>query len=279
MQANSVPKYVAFVLGGTGATGRALVTELLRSPLCKEVVSLSRRSVLPAISQADTEGGGRADAGGGLDTSKLREIIVDDLDPILLPDSSNSSSSGSVAEIRREAFRPDVDVAFSCMGTTIKTAGSTQVFQKVDRDYVLRTAELVRANAKNLRQFSVVTSIGADPNSWFMYVRTKGEVEQGLAEMGLPRLAVFRPSLLIGERPGDFRLGETIGQWMSPVVSALMVGPLRKFRGIRVEDVARGMLVDWETQWTAKHESDKKETEVAFIDSSQIQELADSSRK
>ena len=42
--------------------------------------------------------------------------------------------------------------------------------------------------------------MGANSRSPFFYSRVKGEVEDGLREMGWPSLAIVRPSLIGGER-------------------------------------------------------------------------------
>lgn len=211
---------------------------------------------------------------------KLREVLVQDFDNVLLNDQEPNQEA---QDARKAAFRPDIDVAFCCLGTTIKTAGSPEVFQKVDRDYVLRSAELLQSNSQKLRQFSVVTSLGPDASSRLLYPRTKGEVEQGLTDMRFPRLAIFRPSLLVSERPGDFRLAETIAQWLAPAFNLLLVGPLRKYRSIRVEDVARGMLADWESHWTSSTSTASSDgttdATVDVIESDVIQQLADDSKK
>lgn len=216
------------------------------------------------------------------DTSKLREIIVSDFDKVLLQQREEHDDSES-DNARKQLSRKDIDVAFSCMGSTIKAAGSPEAFQKVDRDYVLRSAELLKEHSSSLRQYSIVTSLGSSPNSWFLYPRTKGEVEQGLAAMKMPRLAIFQPALLIADRIEDHRTGEAVAQWLAPVMDFFMIGFMRRYRSINVQDVARGMLVDWEEQWTKDHGDrsvsvESKSPQVVTIYSEQIQDLADGSK-
>jgi len=66
------------------------------------------------------------------------------------------------------------DAAFCALGTTRGDAGSDQAFIKVDYDYVTQFAE--QAKAAGARDFHLVTSVGANKSSWFLYMRTKGLV-------------------------------------------------------------------------------------------------------
>jgi len=54
--------------------------------------------------------------------------------------------------------------------------------------------------AGGARHFSLVSAVGADRHSAFYYSRVKGELEDELTAMGWPSLAIFRPSVIEGER-------------------------------------------------------------------------------
>lgn len=54
-----------------------------------------------------------------------------------------------------------VDLAFCCLGTTRKEAGSAEAFRRVDLDYVLAFAELARRHG--CQRLVVVSSLGANP--------------------------------------------------------------------------------------------------------------------
>jgi uncharacterized protein YbjT (DUF2867 family) len=127
---------------------------------------------------------------------------------------------------------------FCALGTTIRKAGSQEHFRRVDLDYPVALAK--RAAACRARQFLVMSSAGADASSTNFYLRTKGEMEQSI--IGLPFYAVhvFRPSLLLGKR-AEFRPGERVGAALSPAMSVLLVGSLRRYRPISAEQVARAM--------------------------------------
>lgn len=92
-----------------------------------------------------------------------------------------------------------VDIAFCCLGTTIKQAGSQEAFRAVDLELVLSFA--ARARALGARHLLVISAIGADAQSSVFYNRIKGEMEQALQAQGWPQLTIARPSLLVGNRP------------------------------------------------------------------------------
>ncbi|MDG5472797.1 oxidoreductase [Jeotgalibacillus sp. ET6] len=132
-----------------------------------------------------------------------------------------------------------VDDVYCCLGTTMKKAGSKAAFRKVDLDYPLQFASLAKKN--NVRQFLVISAMGADPASPFYYNKIKGLMEEQLKEMNLASLLIFRPSLLLGDRE-EFRFGETIGAKVMTLVGWAMVGPLKTYKAVRAEQVALAMV-------------------------------------
>lgn len=133
----------------------------------------------------------------------------------------------------------DVEVAFCALGTTIKTAGSRKAFYKVDYQMVIDFAKASKhAGAKC---FVLVSSIGADPKTANFYLKVKGEVERDLKQLGFEKLVILQPSMLLGPRQ-EFRMGEVIGKKVMCVVDPLMIGPLKKYRGINAATVASAML-------------------------------------
>jgi uncharacterized protein YbjT (DUF2867 family) len=86
----------------------------------------------------------------------------------------------------------------------------------------------------------VVSAIGANAESSNHYIQTKGEVEGLLRSLGLRSLRIFRPSLLHGARD-EFRLREELGYVVLKIMTPLLQGPWKKYRAIRVEQVAKAM--------------------------------------
>lgn len=145
------------------------------------------------------------------------------------------------------------DDIYCCLGTTIKQAGSEEAFRQVDYQYPLDIARLGRENGAT--QFAIVTAMGASLDSLFFYNRVKGEIERDLTGLNYPALLIFRPSLLLGNRP-EKRLGEGIGAGFMRLFGPLV--PAR-YRGIEVGKVANAMLATMQQSLTGKHifESDQ----------------------
>ncbi len=119
------------------------------------------------------------------------------------------------------------DVAISCLGTTIRAAGSQAGFKAIDHALVLAFAQA--SHTAGTQHFITVSSVGAMPASSNFYLRTKAEMEQGLCNIGFQRLDIMRPSLLTGGKREANRPGEALGILLSPFVDRLMVGPMRKY--------------------------------------------------
>jgi uncharacterized protein YbjT (DUF2867 family) len=133
---------------------------------------------------------------------------------------------------------PALDVFVSCLGTTIKAAGSREGFIAVDRDLVLQLAQL--AHQHGAKHAIVVTSVGASRQSGNFYLRIKGEVEDALEAMGFDRLDIVRPGLLLGARP-DRRPAEALAQHFAPFFNPLLVGRLGVYRSIESSQVAHAV--------------------------------------
>lgn len=154
-----------------------------------------------------------------------------------------------IADIRAE-------IAISCLGTTIRAAGSRDAFRAVDHDLVLTLAQASRD--AGTRHFITISSVGAMPASSNFYLRTKAETEQGLRHIGFDRLDIMRPSLLTGGSRNDHRPGEALGILLSPVADLLMIGPMRKYASTPSDKVARAIaaLVNRNEEGVFIHEND-----------------------
>ena len=190
------------ILGATGLVGGHVLRFVLDDPEYAKVVVLARRSL-------------------GIDSAKLVEVVTD-FD-------------------RPETYRAHtaVDDVFSCLGTTIKKAGSQEAFRKVDFEYPVAVARA--ASAAGARQYLIVTAVGADSTSRVFYNRAKGEVEDALRAIAFPDgLKMFHPSLLLGDRD-ESRPAERAASVVMKATSGLFVGALKRYRAIDASQVARAM--------------------------------------
>jgi uncharacterized protein YbjT (DUF2867 family) len=185
------PQHI-LLAGATGLTGEHLLDRLLNEPTVSRVLAPTRRP---------------------LAEHPHLENPVGDLQTLL------------------SALGGQVDIAFCCLGTTIKQAGSQEAFKAVDLDLVVAFAK--RARELGARHLLVISAVNADPESSVFYSRIKGEMEQALRAQNWPQLTLARPSLLVGNRT-DTRWAE---QLAAPIAK-LIPG---KYGAIEACQLARAM--------------------------------------
>jgi uncharacterized protein YbjT (DUF2867 family) len=138
------------------------------------------------------------------------------------------------------AITTGIDDVFVCLGTTMKKAGSKEAFLKVDYDMVVEIAK--QSKNGGVKRFIAVSSIGADPLSNNFYLQTKGRMEETIKKLEFDYCGIVRPSLLLGKRT-EFRFGEKVAIVFFKFFSFIFVGPIKRYKGINAEDVAKGMIV------------------------------------
>ena len=193
-------KRSAIIVGATGLTGSFLVKELCESEEYVAVSVIARRQLEYTHPKLEV---------------KIREfdkLEEDDLDI--------------------------ADDLFCCLGTTIKKAKTRENFEKVDLTYPLQIASL--AKKRGIPNFYVISAVGANKKSFAFYSRVKGRMEEELIVLHLPHLAIFRPTLITGER-GEFRLGEKVSEGLFRIINPVLIGPLEKARSIEGKQLAHAM--------------------------------------
>ncbi len=139
----------------------------------------------------------------------------------------------------RDAHALPLDAYVCCLGTTLRAAGSREAFLAVDRELVIRLANLSRELGAS--RAVLVSSVGASRQSGNFYLRVKGEVEDALERAGFTRLDLLQPGLLIGPR-AERRPAEAIAQRLAPLADPLLLGGLRRYRSIPARSVARAIV-------------------------------------
>lgn len=127
------------------------------------------------------------------------------------------------------------DVAISCLGTTMRIAGSKPAFAAIDFDLVIAFAAAAKQGGAH--HFIGVSSVGAGHDSSNFYLSTKGKAERAIGALGFARTDMIRPGLLRGDRIGDVRYGEQFGVLLSPLTDMLLMGSLSRYRSIRAETI------------------------------------------
>lgn len=135
-------------------------------------------------------------------------------------------------------------VVFVALGTTMAKAGSKDKFRHVDHDLVVGIAEAARKHGA--AQLHIVSALGADKHSRIFYNRVKGEMETAVEGCKLPVTYIYQPSILDGPRQ-EKRTGEQIGLALIKFIKPLLIGPLRSYRAIHIDQVAKAIL------YQAKH--------------------------
>jgi len=92
----------------------------------------------------------------------------------------------------------NVDAAICALGTTKRKTKSSKEYHKIDVEYPVSIAKIVRT--KGAKSFAVVSSTGASLHSPSSYLRMKGEVENELSKIGFFSLTIVRPSFISGIR-------------------------------------------------------------------------------
>ena len=131
------------------------------------------------------------------------------------------------------------DDCFFCIGTTKQNSPDKNEYQRVELEVPKQIAQIAKSNLVN--SFIFVSALYANPKSSGNYVRFKGMVEEELKRLNFPKLALMRPSFLMGDRK-EKRVGEKIGIFIFKLLSPLLLGPLKKMRPIHSETVAKAMI-------------------------------------
>lgn len=183
----------------------------------------------------------------GLIGSELAILLSDPATPVtLLTRRPLTPAMPHHQVIQTELLAPEIppagsdrDTVYCALGTTIKTAGSKTAFSQVDHDMVVAVAQA--AKRAGYDHFVVISSLGVRSDTRNFYLQTKHRMEQSIADIGFNRVTILRPSLLLGARD-EFRLGESVGAWLSRFIAPLFIGALRKYRPIPARAVAQAML-------------------------------------
>ncbi len=190
---------IALIIGATGATGKELVNQILQDDDFTEVHTFGRKPL-------------------EIENFKLKNHVVD----FDHPDEWKELVKG--------------DVAFSCLGTTLKAAGTKENQYKIDVDYQFNFAQIAAKNG--VRQFVLVSSYGADPKSKMFYPRMKGELEQKVKQLPFEQITYFQPGML--DRENSERFGERLGVKAINFLNGL--GILKTYRPLPTATLAKAMI-------------------------------------
>lgn len=189
----------ALVIGATGATGKDLVKQLLSDKEFEEVDIFVRKPV-------------------DIQNDKLKVHVVNFEKP--------------------EEWKDKVrgDIAFSCLGTTLKDAGSKEAQRKVDFDYQYEFAKAAKEN--DVEDYILVSAYGANPTSKIFYSKMKGELEEAVKQLHFNKITIFKPGML--ERKDSERTGEVLGSRIIKFANKL--GLLESQKPLPTDILAKAMI-------------------------------------
>lgn len=189
----------ALVIGATGATGKDLVNQLLNDKEFDEVDIFVRKPI-------------------DIQNNKLKVHVVN----FEKPEEWKDMVKG--------------DVAFSCLGTTLKDAGSKEAQKKVDFDYQYEFAKAAKEN--EVEDYILVSAYGANPQSKIFYSKMKGELEEAVKQLHFNKITIFKPGML--ERKNSERTGEVLGSRIIKFANKL--GLLESQKPLPTDILAKAMI-------------------------------------
>ncbi|CAD9194448.1 Rossmann-fold NAD(P)-binding domain-containing protein [Acinetobacter bohemicus] len=192
----------AIVIGATGLVGRELLKQLNQIESCEKITAIVRHEDVELKS-----------------LKKVKQFILDDF--LLLNDEDANGYSH----------------AFSCLGTTLKKAGSKQNFYNVDYEMNAHFADLFETTDTH---YLLISAMGANAQSKIFYNKVKGELENHIHSLNLKYVSILRPSLLLGERQ-EQRTLEDMTQKLYRKFSHLVPNTF-KYKPVTAEQVAHTMV-------------------------------------
>jgi len=202
----------AIVLGATGLVGGILLDLLLKDERYEKVIVFSRRELNMAH-------------------PKLKTCI------------------GDLLNLEGFSDKFMADEVFCCIGTTQAKTPNKETYRKIDFGIPVSAAQMCKE--KEINTFIVISAMGSNANSSIFYNRLKGEMEDVVLSTALEKTHIVQPALIGGKRT-EKRLGESFFKSVLNTLDFLMIGPLKKYKVIRPETIAKAML------WLANHEYDKE---------------------
>jgi len=202
--------FKAIIIGGTGATGKHLLNQLISDKNCELVTSIGRRPVLD-----------------GEKNDKLMDIVVESLFKLTAT----------------EKYWKENDVFFNCIGTTRQRAGGSKEFINIESGISNEAAKMA-ANAK-IPHASLISAKGANHKIWakdwihpLLYMKTIGQKEQTIiSNFSFNSVSIFKPGMLIRLRGKqtwfeDFSELKGFGLRVDTLASAMIHDAERVKRGL-----------------------------------------------
>ncbi|WP_109301725.1 NAD(P)H-binding protein [Aquimarina sp. AU474] len=202
----------AIIIGATGLTGSILLQQLILDDQYLKIKLFSRKSA-------------------NVIHPKVEEHIID------------------MFQLHDIAANFTADQVFCCIGTTAAKTPNKEIYHQIDYGIPVTTAKLCEKN--NIKTLIVISALGANSKSNVFYNRTKGEMEERVLKLHIPKTHILQPSLIGGHRI-EKRPSEFFFKQLMKVFNPLLIGFLKKYRMIHPETIVSAMI------WLANHDFDQK---------------------
>ena len=199
MKTSTKKKHSVVMIGATGAVGSETVKTLLGMDGVECLSLLGRRPL------------------DNCSASFVRQGTVDVFDPATY-----------------ESYLVGHDTAICTFGVGEPSKVSRDEFVRIDKDAVLDFARSCKK--AGIEHFQLLASVGIHPRSKSFYLRTKGELVEELKGLGFARLSIFQPSMILTPT-NRYGLSQAITLKVWPLLTPLLFGGLRKYRGIAVKQL------------------------------------------
>jgi uncharacterized protein YbjT (DUF2867 family) len=165
---NALQNFAVIILGGTGQVGSAVVAELLATSECREVVMITRKPIPPQ--------------------TRVRNVVLD---------TGAQDFTERTAALAREVLSQGPVSAVSCVGVGSGSGRwSEEELQRLEIGVVGAFAR--GCHQAGIAQFCLLSAAGSTARSRLRYARVMGMKEDTVRNIGFPRLAIFRPGIIVG---------------------------------------------------------------------------------
>lgn len=200
------------MLGASGAVGGQVVNTLLAMPQLKRLTLLGRREItLPSSAHG----------------KDVTQHVID-------IDASDTWA-------KRVAGH---NCAVCTFGVGESSKVSKAVLMHIDKDVVIAFATICKQ--AGVKHFELLGAVGANAQSRSFYLRVKGELRDALITLNFERLSLFQPSMILTPI-NRYGLSQALTLAVWPTLSNLLIGPMRKFRGVRVETLGAAIALNLAT--------------------------------
>ena len=241
----------AVIIGSTGAIGKEVINYMLSSNNWSKILIVCRKKLLEWDNLPSNK------------KLKIEIIVIDNLNLL-------SQSKEDIIKYNSLLNLENFNSVFCCLGSRVSKG--EEEFKKVDYEYVLNSLEL--CTKFSIPHFTYVSSKGSNHKSFFLYLRTKGQLEEKIKNICsnlnsnncqnlYPKtISIFKPGAILN-RDNDFRIGELF-------LKGLVFMSFKTIDHIEAKDLGIAMVKDAENKYSLNY---KCIDNLSFYNNSDIKKI------